>query len=142
MFTTLLNAVNGYSIFRIDSIREVTVRGVKKTTQETRYHISSLKDPTPEVALRAVRDHWGVENTLHWILDMSFNEDYSRIRKKNAPEVMAILRHMALNILQQGKREQQKHKRQSIKGLRKVCAWDDDVLSEFVTKYRCQTESS
>jgi predicted transposase YbfD/YdcC len=130
------------SIIRIDSTREVTQRGSKKITRETRYHISSLKDPTPAVALRAVRDHWGIENTLHWTLDMSFNEDYSRIRKENAPEVMAIFRHMAINILQQGKREEKKHKRQSIKGLKKMCAWDDDVLSEFVKKYRCQPESS
>lgn len=130
------------SIIRIDSTREVTHRGTKKITQEIRYHISSLKNPTSNMVLGAVRDHWGVENTLHWILDMSFNEDYSRIRKENAPEVMAIIRHMALNILQQGKREQQKHKRQSIKGLRKMCAWDDDVLSEFVAKYHCQPESS
>ncbi len=73
---------------------------------------------------------------------MSFNEDYSRIRKENAPQVMAIIRHIVLNILQQGKREQQKHKRQSIKGLRKMCAWDDDVLSEMVAKYSCQEDSS
>lgn len=130
------------SIIMIDSTREVTERGAKKITQEVRYYISSLKNPTPQVALRAIRDHWGIENTLHWTLDMSFNEDYSRIRKKNAPHVMAMLRHMALNILQQGKLKQQKHKRQSIKGLRKMCSWDDDTMSEFVSKYSCQQESS
>lgn len=124
------------SIIRIDSTREVTERGVKKATQESRYYISSLKNPTPQVALRAIRDHWGIENTLHWTLDMSFNEDYSRIRKENAPQVMAILRHIALNILQQGKIKQKKFKRQSIKGLRKMCSWDDDTLSELVSKYR------
>ena len=101
-----------------------------------------LKNPTPQVALRAIRDHWGVENTLHWTLDMSFNEDYSRIRKENAPQVMAMIRHMALNILQQGKLQQKKFKRQSIKGLRKICSWDDDTLSELVSKHRCQPESS
>ena len=73
---------------------------------------------------------------------MSFNEDYSRIRKENAPQVMAILRHMALNILQRGKLKQKKHKRQSIKGLRKMCSWDDDTLSELVSKYQRETESS
>ncbi|MDQ1352338.1 MAG: hypothetical protein QG657_2644 [Acidobacteriota bacterium] len=129
-------------IIRIDSTREVTERGNKKITQETRYHISSLKKPTPQVALRAIRDHWSIENTLHWTLDMSFNEDYSRIRKENAPHVMAMLRHMALNILQQGKLQQKKHKRQSIKGLRKMCSWDNDTLSKFISKYHSQTESS
>jgi len=130
------------SVIRIDSTREVTEKGVKKITQESRYHISSLKNLTPQVALCAIRDHWGVENTLHWILDMSFNEDYSRIRKGNAPQVMAMLRHMALNILQQGKLRQKKLKRQSIRGLRKICSWDDDTLSELVSKYHCQQESS
>lgn len=130
------------SIIRIDSTREVTDRADKKNTQETRYYISSLKNPTPQIALRAIRDHWGIENTLHWTLDMSFNEDYSRIRKENAPQVMAMLRHIALNILQQGKLKQKKHKRQSIKGLRKMCAWDDDTLSELVSKYQRQEESS
>lgn len=130
------------SIIRVDSTREVTEKATKKITQETRYYISSLKDPTPQVALRAIRDHWGVENSLHWILDMSFNEDYSRIRKENAPHVMAILRHIALNILQQGKLKQKKHKRQSIKGLKKMCSWNNDTLTEFVSKYHCQAESS
>jgi len=130
------------SIIRIDSTREVVEKAAKKVTQETRYYISSLKNPTPEVALKAIRDHWGIENTLHWTLDMSFNEDYSRIRKENAPQVMAILRHIALNVLQQGKLKQKKHKRQSIKGLRKMCAWDNDTLSELVSKYHRQPESS
>ena len=130
------------SIIKIDSTRVVTEKTTKKTTQENRYYVSSLKDPTPEVALKAIRDHWAVENTLHWTLDMSFNEDYSRIRKGNAPHVMAILRHIAFNILQQGKLREKKFKRQSIKGLRKMCAWDDDTLSELVSKYHCQEKSS
>jgi len=126
------------SIIKIDSVREVSEKAAKKVTQETRYYISSLKDQTPQTALKAIRDHWGIENTLHWTLDMSFNEDYSRIRKENAPHVMAILRHIALNILQQGKLLQKKFKRQSIKGLKKMCSWDDDTLTELVAKYHCQ----
>lgn len=130
------------SIIRIDATRELTEKGIKKITQETRHYISSLKNLTPDVACKAIRDHWGVENSLHWVLDMSFNEDYSRIRKENAPHVMAMLRHIALNIIQQGKLQEKKFKRQSIKGLRKMCAWDDGTLSELVSKYRRQTESS
>lgn len=130
------------SIIRIDSTREVVEKGARKINQESRYYISSLKNPTPQEALNAIRDHWGIENTLHWILDMSFNEDYSRIRKENAPHVMAILRHMALNILQQGKLKNQKFKRQSIKGLRKMSSWDNDTLSELVSKYSYQPKSS
>jgi predicted transposase YbfD/YdcC len=121
------------SIIRIDSTRELK----DKTTNESRYYISSLKNTTPQAALKAVRQHWGIENTLHWVLDMSFNEDYSRIRKENAPQVMAIIRHIALNLLQRCK-----PKRQSIKGLRKICSWDDSTLTALVSKNGCQDNSS
>ncbi len=85
------------SIVQIDATREI--KG--KITNESRHYISSL-EATPEEILRAIRFHWGIENSLHWILDMSFNKDYSRIRKGNAPQIMAIMRHMALNLLQKG----------------------------------------
>ena len=70
---------------------------------------------------------------------MSFNEDYSRIRKENAPQIMAIIRHIALNLLQQAKLQM---KRQSIKGIRKICSWDNDVLTQIISKHRCQVNSS
>lgn len=111
------------SILKIESKR--TLKG--KTTQETRYYISSLKNSTPEMALKAVRDHWGIENTLHWILDMSFNEDYSRIRQDNAPQIMTTLRHIALNIIQQ-----RKNPKLSVKATRKLSAWDDDLLIQLL----------
>jgi predicted transposase YbfD/YdcC len=115
------------SIIKINSTREF--KDTNKNTQETRYYISSLKDVTPDIVLKSVREHWGIENTLHWILDMSFNEDYSRIRKENAPQVMAIIRHIALNLLQHGK-----PKRQSIKGFRKICSWDNSALTTLISK--------
>jgi len=115
-----------HSIIKINSTREF--QDSKKTTQETRYYISSLKNTAPNAVLQAIRQHWGVENTLHWILDMSFNEDYSRIRKENAPQVMAIIRHIALNLLQSGK-----PKRQSIKGFRKICSWDNSALTALIS---------
>ena len=118
------------SIIRINSKREF--KDPNKTTQASRYYISSLRNTTPQVILKAVREHWGVENSLHWVLDMSFNEDYSRIRKENAPHVMAMIRHLALNLLQKCK-----PKRQSIKGFRKMCSWDDAVLAELVSKSAC-----
>jgi predicted transposase YbfD/YdcC len=122
------------SIIQINATREF--KDPTKTTQETRYYISSLANATPQAALQAIRQHWGIENSLHWILDMSFNEDYSRIRKENAPQVMAIIRHIALNLLQRAK-----PKRQSIKGFRKICSWDDAALTELVSKSGCQENS-
>jgi predicted transposase YbfD/YdcC len=115
------------SIIKIEALREFS--DPTKNTQETRFYISSLNKVTPEAALLAIRQHWGIENSLHWVLDMSFNEDYSRIRKENAPHVMAIIRHVALNLLQQNK-----PKRQSIKGLRKICSWDNETLDKIVSK--------
>lgn len=112
------------SICKIESFR--TLKG--KTTQETRYYISSLENPDPQTALKAIRSHWAIENTLHWILDMSFNEDYSRIRKGNAPHIMAMLRHIALNLIQQGKQNNV-----SVKLTRKLCAWNDQLLVQLLT---------
>jgi predicted transposase YbfD/YdcC len=111
------------SIIKIHSIRES-----KNTTKEVRYYISSRED-TPDKTLKSIRSHWAIENTLHWVLDMSFNEDYSRIRKGNAPYAMAIIRHVALNLLQLAKT-----KRQSIKRLRKMCGWDENTLDLVVNK--------
>lgn len=67
------------SIIEIKSTRDIK----DKITTETRYYISSM-DVSAEKILKAIRSHWAIENSLHWILDMSFNEDYSRIRKENA----------------------------------------------------------
>lgn len=111
------------SIIKIEATREL--KG--KISKETRYYISSLT-VSPEKTLKAIRCHWAIENSLHWVLDMSFNEDYSRIRKENAPHVMAIFRHVALNLLQTAKKE-----RQSIKGLRKLCGWNEDTLQSVIS---------
>ena len=110
------------SIVQINATRET--KG--KITSESRHFISSL-EVIPEEMLRTIRFHWAIENSLHWILDMSFNEDYLRIRKGNAPEIMAIIRHMALNLLQSGC-----EKGQSIKELRKLCAWDENILGNIL----------
>jgi predicted transposase YbfD/YdcC len=61
-----------------------------------RYYRSSL-DILAEKILQALRSQWAIENSLHWVLDMSFNEEDSRIRQENTPPVMTIIRHMALN---------------------------------------------
>ena len=98
------------------------------TTQETRYFISSSQAPAPQI-LAAVRLHWGIENQLHWVLDMSFGEDQSRIRKDNAPTNVAIIRHAALNMIRQAKK-----KRMTIKRMRKAAGWDDSVLTDILAQ--------
>jgi hypothetical protein len=71
---------------------------------------------------------WAIENSLHWVLDMSFGDDQSRIRKENAPQAMAIVRHIALNLLQLTKINTEMT-RISIKALIKLAGWSDDALS-------------
>ena len=71
-----------------------------ETTVEQRFYLTSLK-PEARPFARAVRNHWGIENKLHWTLDVTFREDQSRVRKGYGPENVAVLRHIALNLLRQ-----------------------------------------
>lgn len=86
------------SIAMIESEREVG----GKTTKEKRYYISSHGADAKYIG-QSIRAHWGVENKLHWVLDVVCGEDNSRIRTHNAPAVMAIFRRWSLNILRQNK---------------------------------------
>jgi predicted transposase YbfD/YdcC len=89
---------------------------------QDRYFISSLESNAEKI-LRAKRSYWGIENRLHWVLDIAFNEDRSRVRKNNAPQNFAILRHMALNLL-----KQEKTAKGGIKAKRLQCGWNVDYL--------------
>ena len=73
-----------------------------KTTSEIRYFISSLTAEA-KVFAHAVRKHWAIENQLHWVLDVSFREDESRVRRDNAPENIAVFRHVVMNALRKEK---------------------------------------
>src|SRR5574337_148625 len=88
----------------------------------TRYYISSLTGDAQRV-LAAVRSHWGIENQLHWSLDVTFHEDLSRIRKGDGPQNFAVLRHIALNLL-----KQEKSAKIGLKGKRLKAGWDEAYL--------------
>jgi len=70
-----------------------------------------------------VREHWGVENSLHWILDVAFDEDDSRVRVGNAPENLALVRKITHNLLQQ-----EKTLKRGIKTKRRMAGWDEAYL--------------
>lgn len=101
--------------------RERWVEGEGKS-QERRYYISSLSGGAKEIG-KAIRGHWGVENGLHWVLDVGFREDQSRIRKENAPKNMSTLRHIALNLL-----KQEKSMKVGTKSKRLKAGWDEQYL--------------
>ena len=96
-----------------------------KISMERRFFISSLPANAKQISA-AVRAHWLVENALHWTLDVVFNEDISRIRKDNAGENMAIIRHLTLNMLNNAKKS---FKNISLKALRKKAGWGNDTLA-------------
>jgi predicted transposase YbfD/YdcC len=89
---------------------------------ETRYYLSSLPNDA-KLLNEAIRSHWGVENSLHWVLDVTFQEDRSRIKKENAPENFGLLRRLALCLL-----KKETTSKRSIKGKRMRAAWDDGYL--------------
>lgn len=93
---------------------------------EERYYLSSLPADA-ELLNHAVQSHWGVENGLHWVLDVTFDEDSSRIRKENAPENFGLLRRLALCLL-----KKETTSKRSIKGKRLRASWDEGYLQRVL----------
>lgn len=101
----------------VESTREIQ----GEQSVERRYYLTSLRELTD--FSRAVRRHWAVENQLHWILDVAFKEDLSRVRIKNAAENFSVVRRMALNCL-----KQEKTVKLGIESKRLKAGWDHNYL--------------
>lgn len=112
------------SLVMIESERRIG----DKTERQTSFFISSLENDAEKI-LKARRSHWGIENSLHWVLDIAFNEDHSRVRKDNAPQNFSIIRHLALNLL-----KQEKSLKVGIKAKRLRCGWDPDYFLKVLAQ--------
>lgn len=100
---------------------EAQIEKREKTSLERRYYISS-RPLSAEAFADAVRSHWGIENRVHWVLDVTFKEDLSRLRIGHGAHNMAVVRHFALNLVRQAK------DKRAIKRRRKVASWNPDYL--------------
>jgi predicted transposase YbfD/YdcC len=110
------------SLILVESVREER----EKTSKEKRYFISSLP-PDASRAAEIIRSHWAVENSLHWVLDVAFREDDSRIRAGNAPENLALVRKLTHNLL-----KQETTLKRGIKTKRLKAAWDKKYLLKIL----------
>ena len=112
------------AIGKVDRIRETP----DKTTTESAYYLLSAA-LSAERFNEVVRSHWGVENRLHWRLDVVMNEDQDRTRLGNGPHNLAVLRHMALNVMQK------EGSKGSLRGKFKRAGWDDAYLSKLLALF-------
>ena len=112
-------------IARVQSRR--TVLRTEKVSTECRYFIGSQADVSASVVARRVRNHWGIENGLHWVLDMAFDEDRARHRAGNCAQNLSLLRHVALNLL-----KAEKTCRLGVPNKRRKAGWDRSYLLTVV----------
>jgi predicted transposase YbfD/YdcC len=111
-------------VLAIENIRGINGSG--KVAAKIRYYLSSSKLPPDQLAA-AIRSHWAIENGLHWVLDVGFNEDASRVRERRAARNLALLRRVALNLARADTTL-----KASLKGKRKSAAWDNDFMATLI----------
>ncbi len=111
------------SIIAVTAKREIK----DKITEETRYFISSLSAANPKQLEHAIRAHWAVENNLHWVLDMAFDEDSNRTRQGYSASNLAVIRHIALNLI-----KNEKSSKVGVKTKRLKAGWSDDYLFKII----------
>ncbi|NOZ55145.1 MAG: ISAs1 family transposase [Gammaproteobacteria bacterium] len=111
------------SIIAVTATRESD----NKTTEETRYFLSSLSLSHPGKLEHAIRAHWAIENNLHWVLDIAFDEDHNRIRKGHSAANLAIVRHIALNLI-----KKEKTSKVGVKIKRLKAGWDNAYLLHVI----------
>ena len=102
------------------------IKSTGQTQKETRLYITSCRGNAKE-ASAAIRAHWGIENSLHWVLDVSFGEDASRKRVGHSAQNFSILLRIALNLI-----KNEKSKKRSVKGKRLDAGWDNDYLLKIL----------
>ena len=115
------------SVAVVEATRNVPATG---RSTERRYYISSIVDPKANFVAKAIRGHWSIENGLHHVLDVSFHEDDSRIRKNNGAQNVSRLRRIALNLLKE--KGSRYTKPPSIRGRRKIAGWDHQFLLNLI----------
>jgi predicted transposase YbfD/YdcC len=101
-------------------------------SEETRYFISSLDANDPQRLERVVRAHWAIENNLHWVLDIAFDEDSNRTRKGHSAANFAVIRHIALNLI-----KAEKTAKVGIKIKRLKAGWDNNYGSIWIPRSFC-----
>ena len=124
VFTTLAAWPGLRAVLAVETIRGIPGRG--KVTAEIRHYLSSAALP-PEAVAVAIRRHWAVENGLHWVLDVGFREDDSRVRDRTAARNLALLRKIALNLARADDTL-----KASLKGKRKYAGWDDAFMATLI----------
>jgi predicted transposase YbfD/YdcC len=112
------------AVLAVETIR--SVNGTGPGAAEIRYFLTSCNDD-PAVLVRAIRRHWSVENALHWVLDVTFREDNSRVRDRTAARNFALLRKIALNLVARDRSTQT-----SLRGRRKKAAWHDGYMLQII----------